>query len=397
MRTLMGLDRQRERSRPVCHVRREDVSLAEVIPAARRARAIKECIATVAEIPRFTSRACRPACCTCCCGTSPIAGATCDLTGSCSRSGSRTPCSPTSSPHAAPASRATRFAPGLVPFAWLVGYQASITSTVLKTQAVRDAGGFPDANIAEDWYLAARLARRGPFICIDDEVRVYHRHPGALRTRGPRTSTATQQRVVCANCRLDERSTRLQRYRAVGLIPRCTLPPPSSTRLRPITPTACGLRSSRSRLRETEPGAISSSASANTTYGVSTCSRPAFRAAPTVARVVSVRRWAVDGTSTGVSEAFSTTTTAIGTCSRSSARRHWGSSSTCPSQTGTTTVTVGVMRQRRATDAPMMLATAAAARITTRARSSAWVESRLWASRPRTWPTTRPAARTGTP
>jgi len=112
---------------------------------------------------------------------------------------------------------ATRFAPGLVPFAWLVGYQGSITSTVLKTQAVRNAGGFPDANLAEDWYLAARLARRGPFVCIDDEVRVYHRHPGALRTRGPRTSTATQQCVVCANCRLDERSTRLQRWAAAAL------------------------------------------------------------------------------------------------------------------------------------------------------------------------------------
>jgi glycosyltransferase involved in cell wall biosynthesis len=113
---------------------------------------------------------------------------------------------------------ATRFAPGLVPFLWLVGYQGSITSTVLRTQAVRDAGGFPDANIAEDWHLAARLARRGPFICIDDAVRIYHRHHGALRTRAPRMSTATQGRAVSADCRLDARSTRLQRCAAAALV-----------------------------------------------------------------------------------------------------------------------------------------------------------------------------------
>ena len=93
---------------------------------------------------------------------------------------------------------ATRLAPGIVPFMWLVGYHGSVTSTVLRTQAVRDAGGFRDANIAEDWHLAARLARRGPFICIDGEVRIYHRHHGALRTRGPRASKATQRRAVSA-------------------------------------------------------------------------------------------------------------------------------------------------------------------------------------------------------
>lgn len=113
---------------------------------------------------------------------------------------------------------ATRLAPSLVPFLWLVGYQGSITSTVLRTQAVRDAEGFADANIAEDWHLAARLARRGAFICIDDEVRVYHRHHGALRTRGPRPSTATQRLAVCADCRLDERSTRLQRCAAAAVV-----------------------------------------------------------------------------------------------------------------------------------------------------------------------------------
>jgi glycosyltransferase involved in cell wall biosynthesis len=106
---------------------------------------------------------------------------------------------------------ASRFAPGLVPLLWLAGYQGSITSTVLRTQAVRDAGGFADANTAEDWHLAARLARRGGFVCIDDPVRIYHRHGRALRAREPRASAAEQRQAICDGCRADPASTRLHR------------------------------------------------------------------------------------------------------------------------------------------------------------------------------------------
>jgi cellulose synthase/poly-beta-1,6-N-acetylglucosamine synthase-like glycosyltransferase len=115
---------------------------------------------------------------------------------------------------------ATHVAPWLVPFLWLVGYQGSITSTVLRTRAVREAGGFADANMAEDWHLASRLARRGPFVCIDDPVRIYHRHETALRTREPRQSLSTQRRAVCHDCRADPASTRLQRLVAAALMTR---------------------------------------------------------------------------------------------------------------------------------------------------------------------------------
>lgn len=109
---------------------------------------------------------------------------------------------------------ATRFAPGLVPLLWLLGYQGSITSTLLRTQAVRDAGGFADTDIAEDWHLAARLSRRGIFVCVDESVRIYHRHEGALRTRGSRKSAADQRHAICEDCPVDPASTRVQRCAA---------------------------------------------------------------------------------------------------------------------------------------------------------------------------------------
>jgi glycosyltransferase involved in cell wall biosynthesis len=113
---------------------------------------------------------------------------------------------------------ATRFSPCLVPLLWLTGYQGSITSTVLRTEIVRDAGGFPDANIGEDWHLAARLARRGAFVCVDDPVRTYHRHERALRSREPRKRIADQRRAICADCRADRASTWLQRWVAAAMM-----------------------------------------------------------------------------------------------------------------------------------------------------------------------------------
>jgi mycofactocin glycosyltransferase len=114
----------------------------------------------------------------------------------------------------------TRAAPPLVPTLWLAGFQGSITSTVLRTRSVREAGGFADANVAEDWQLAARLARRGSFICIDDPVRIYHRHQGALRIREARDSSTARRRSICADCRVDPASTRLQRWAAAALMSR---------------------------------------------------------------------------------------------------------------------------------------------------------------------------------
>ncbi len=83
--------------------------------------------------------------------------------------------------------------------------------------AARDAGAFPDTNIAEDRHLAARLARRGPFICLDEPVRVHHRHPAAARNaffhQGGRTAPAD----VCRDCLSDTTATATQRLLAAIL------------------------------------------------------------------------------------------------------------------------------------------------------------------------------------
>lgn len=117
--------------------------------------------------------------------------------------------------------RASRHTPQLAPLFWLFAFQCSITSTILRTATVRDAGGFADADIGEDWHLAARLARRGHFICIDDAVRIYHRHAAAARTTSVNhPSTDRLRRAVCRDCLADPYATSLQRRTASALLRR---------------------------------------------------------------------------------------------------------------------------------------------------------------------------------
>jgi cellulose synthase/poly-beta-1,6-N-acetylglucosamine synthase-like glycosyltransferase len=112
---------------------------------------------------------------------------------------------------------ASRYTPGIAPLFWLTAFQCSITSTVLRTAAVRAAGGFPDTDIAEDWQLAARLARRGHLICLDDPVRIYHRHPNAARNTTPRPSPATLRHTICIDCIIDRRALLAQRLFAYAV------------------------------------------------------------------------------------------------------------------------------------------------------------------------------------
>jgi glycosyltransferase involved in cell wall biosynthesis len=112
----------------------------------------------------------------------------------------------------------SRWLPPLTPLLWLTGFQASITSTLLRTDYVRDAGGFDDGDLGEDWALAARLSRRGPFICIDSPVRIYHRHADATRvTHYDDSSSGGTRRRVCRDCIADARSTSAQRLLATAL------------------------------------------------------------------------------------------------------------------------------------------------------------------------------------
>jgi glycosyltransferase involved in cell wall biosynthesis len=103
------------------------------------------------------------------------------------------------------------------PLFWLIAFQCSITSTVLRTATVLDADAFPDTNIAEDWHLAARLARRGPFICLNEAVRIYHRHPAAARNAYPHQGGRTVQATVCTDCLSDPNATATERLLAAIL------------------------------------------------------------------------------------------------------------------------------------------------------------------------------------
>jgi glycosyltransferase involved in cell wall biosynthesis len=106
---------------------------------------------------------------------------------------------------------ASRHAPRLAPLFWLASFQCSITSTVLRTATVRDAGGFADSDTTEDWQLAARLARRGHFICLDDAVRIYHRHPNATRITHNRPTSKTLRHIICTDCLTDPRAPAMHR------------------------------------------------------------------------------------------------------------------------------------------------------------------------------------------
>jgi len=109
---------------------------------------------------------------------------------------------------------ASRYLPNLAPLLWLIAFQCSITSTVLRTASVRDASAFPDTNIAEDWHLAARLARRGSFLCLDEPVRIYHRHADAARNTSPPHSVQTVQQDICIDCLIDPHANATQRLLA---------------------------------------------------------------------------------------------------------------------------------------------------------------------------------------
>jgi glycosyltransferase involved in cell wall biosynthesis len=61
-------------------------------------------------------------------------------------------------------------------------------STIMRAAAVRESGGYADANSGEDWVLGVSLAFRGRFEIHSRAGRVYRRHVGSLweRRRSPR-------------------------------------------------------------------------------------------------------------------------------------------------------------------------------------------------------------------
>jgi glycosyltransferase involved in cell wall biosynthesis len=57
----------------------------------------------------------------------------------------------------------------------------STGSTIMRTQAVVDAGGYADSSSGEDWVLGASLAVRGRVLLESRPGRLYSDHSGALR------------------------------------------------------------------------------------------------------------------------------------------------------------------------------------------------------------------------
>lgn len=94
---------------------------------------------------------------------------------------------PTGALHRAPRRLAVGLARHRQLFAWVNAAWSLMPTqgcTIMRTAAVRDAGGYGDASLGEDWMLAVRLAFRGP-IGFDPEPALVYRSrpdsPGAAR------------------------------------------------------------------------------------------------------------------------------------------------------------------------------------------------------------------------
>ena len=66
-------------------------------------------------------------------------------------------------------------------FAW---NEISTPGAVMRTKALRDAGGWPDYDLAEDGILACRMLAAGDVVRLDRPVRIYGFNPQGLYQRG---------------------------------------------------------------------------------------------------------------------------------------------------------------------------------------------------------------------
>lgn len=111
-------------------------------------------------------------------------------------------------PYAAPLARWPRA------FAWANAVRCCFVpvAAVLRTRAVRECGGFPPANAAEDWALGARLAFHGRIALIDGQVRWYRIHPDSLWSKEMSLQRFhTHRRLVREWLSTDPRAGRVRR------------------------------------------------------------------------------------------------------------------------------------------------------------------------------------------
>jgi glycosyltransferase involved in cell wall biosynthesis len=101
----------------------------------------------------------------------------------------------------------------LAPFLGMVRNPFPVVgSSVWRTAAVRDAGGFPDAEVDEDAELAALLLLRGPVALERVPGRLYRRHGASLTARPiARSERRRARRRIRGRLREDPRATAAQR------------------------------------------------------------------------------------------------------------------------------------------------------------------------------------------
>jgi Glycosyl transferase family 2 len=113
----------------------------------------------------------------------------------------------TNAPHGTHRSLARRLArrPGLLAAAHCIWSLLSLQGcALLRTEAVRGAGGYGDANSGEDWTLGASLAWRGRVVFVDAPCLLYRRstgspHAGALPVRLQRANARRVRERVRAD------------------------------------------------------------------------------------------------------------------------------------------------------------------------------------------------------
>lgn len=76
-------------------------------------------------------------------------------------------------------------------------------SVLLRTEAVRDAGGFADADGGDDWVLGVSLAFRGRVVFDRDPGRLYRQHEGSLSARWTHSNRVDHAREVRSRLRHD--------------------------------------------------------------------------------------------------------------------------------------------------------------------------------------------------
>jgi cellulose synthase/poly-beta-1,6-N-acetylglucosamine synthase-like glycosyltransferase len=67
---------------------------------------------------------------------------------------------------------------------WAYNHLSMTTGTLIKTDALKRCGGFPDANLAEDGMLGCLLTSIGEAVFTERVTRIYATHPEGLCQRG---------------------------------------------------------------------------------------------------------------------------------------------------------------------------------------------------------------------